>query len=166
MSNETKKRLFIGADDRIVHSENNLVDLHTASGLTYERLEPRRLFPVSKNDEYITLLTSEGKEVAVIRNVIDLNAESREVIKNSLKDYYLVPFITEILSVTEKSGTLSWTVRTNRGIKTFDIRNRNHDIRVYPDGCVRIRDSHDNRYIIEDHRKLNRHSQRLLSSDI
>lgn len=166
MSIEAKKRVFISRDDRITHRENNLVDLRTAWGECFEKLEPRRLFPVSRNDEYITLLTSDGKEVAVIRNISDLDDSSAEVIANSLKDYYLVPFITEILSITEKNGTLSWTVQTNRGKKTFDIRNRNHDIRVYPDGCVRIRDSHDNRYVIEDHNKLNKHSLRLLAPDI
>lgn len=166
MSTETKKRRFITRDDSLTHRENNLVDLHMASGDNYERLEPRRLFPVSRPDEYITLLTSEGKEIAVIKNIGDLNESSAEVIANSLNDYYLVPFITAILSIEEKNGTMSWTVMTNRGKKTFDIRNRNHDIRVYPDGCVRIRDSHDNRYVIADYHKMNKHSLRLLAPDI
>jgi len=166
MSKESKKRIFITSADTVTHRENNLVDLRFATGESAECLEPRRLFPVSRPEEYITLLNSEGKEAAVIRRVDDLNDSSARVIANSLNDYYLVPFITAILSIEEKNGTMSWTVMTNRGKKTFDIRNRNHDIRVHPDGSVRIRDSHDNRYVIADHRKLDKHSLRLISPDI
>ena len=77
-----------------------------------------------------------------------------------------MPFITGIISITEKSGTLTWRVKTNRGEKSFEIRNRNHDIRVYSDGCIRIRDADDNRYIIEDYYTLDKHSLHLLSSDL
>ena len=166
MSIEVKKRIYVTLKDNIIRYENNLVTLKLADGQCFESLEPRRLFPVSRTDTYITLLNSDGKEVAIIKGLADLNTESLGVIEESLNDYYLVPYITQIISVTEKSGTLTWNVKTNRGLKTFDIRDRNHDIRVYKDGKVRIRDSHDNRYVIEDYRKLDKHSRRLLASDL
>ena len=166
MSVQVKNRIFISPKDNITRYENNLVNLTTGDGQVYESLEPRRLFPVSSVDTYITLMTLEGKEIAIIRKLDDLNEESLKVIKESLNDYYLVPYITEIMSITEKSGTLKWKVKTNRGLKNFEVRNRNHDIRVYKDGTVRIRDSSDNRYIIEDYRKLDSHSRRQLSPDL
>ncbi len=163
---EVKKRLFIGKNDKIEKYENNLVTLTTKSGEIYEALEPRRLFPVSDSTVYITLLNSEGTEVGIIRSISELSPSSRESIEYSLNDYYLVPTITRIISVTEKYGTIHWTVETDRGIKEFDIRNRNHDIRVYPDGRVRVRDSDDNRYVILDYRKLDKRSRTLLIADI
>ena len=51
-------------------------------------------------------------------------------------------------------------------MKEFDIRNRNHDIRVYSDGRVRVRDSDDNRYIISDYRTLDKHSRHQLIADL
>ncbi len=166
MSIQIKKRIFLGKNDSIIHYENNLVTLRLANGEVYEKLEPRKLFPVSRGGSYITLLNTDGKEIAVIRDMDELDIDSAVVVENSLNDYYLVPFITGIISITEKSGTLTWRVKTNRGEKSFEIRNRNHDIRVYSDGCIRIRDADDNRYIIEDYYTLDKHSLHLLSSDL
>ena len=135
-------------------------------GRVFEKLEPRRLFPVSRIDEYITLLDSDGIEIAVIRKLTDIDDKSREIIGYSLDDYYLVPHITKILSISEKNGKVHWIVETDRGYKEFDVRNRNHDVRVYSDGRVRVRDSDDNRYIISDYRKLDSHSRRQAVADL
>lgn len=160
------ERYFVTKKDAIAKYENNLVTLTRADGEVFEPLEPRRLFPVSRLDEYITLLDGEGVEVAVIRSLRDLSDSSLEAIKYSLDDYYLVPKIIRILSVTEKYGTLHWSVETDRGFKEFDVRNRNHDVKVYSDGKVRVRDSDDNRYVIDDYRKLDKHSRAQMIADI
>ena len=104
--------------------------------------------------------------MAIIRALKDLDAESLDTVNYSLADYYLVPHITRIISVTEKYGTLHWCVETDRGIKEFDIRNRNHDVKVYSDGRVRVRDSDDNRYVITDYRTLDKHSRNQLIADL
>ena len=123
-------RIYLSSSDTIVRCENNLVTLTLADGTVYERLEPRRLFPVSRENEYITLLNESGVEIAVIRSITDVDKSAQDVLNDSLDDYYLVPHITRIISTAEKFGTLRWTVETDRGIKTFDIRNRNHDISI------------------------------------
>lgn len=166
MSIEVKKRIFVNGNDNITVYENNLVTLTLENGQAYEKLEPRRLFPVSRIDSYITLLSEEGKEIAIIRSFDDLNKESAQVIRESISDYYLVPYITEIVAITVKNGTLVWKVKTNRGPKQFEVRDRNHDIRVYKDGSIRVRDSDDNRYVIEDYRKLDKHSRHQLTADL
>ena len=159
-------RIFLTAEDEITRHENNLVALKLHTGETFTALEPRRLFPVNMLDRYISLLDSEGKEIAMIRSLSDLNADSRKTIIESLDDYYLVPHIIKVISVTEKNGQVRWCVDTDRGYKEFDVRNRNHDVRVYRDGMVRIRDSDDNRYIIEDYKSLDKHSMREMAADL
>ena len=160
------ERIYVTKNDKIVVNENNLVNLSLQNGEFYEKLEPRRLFPVSRIDQYITLLNTEGKEVAVIRNLSDIDKDSREVVEYSLNDYYLVPHIIRIISISEKNGKIHWSVETDRGYKEFDVRNRNHDVRVYSDGRVRVRDSDDNRYIISDYRALDAHSRRQAAADL
>ena len=159
-------RIYVTSKDKIEINENNLVNLTLQDGRVFEKLEPRRLFPVSRIDEYITLLNTDGVEVAVIRSIKDITPEAKEVIEYSLNDYYLVPHILRIISITEKNGKIHWTVETDRGYKEFDVRNRNHDVRVYSDGRVRVRDSDDNRYIISDYRKLDKHSRRQAVADL
>jgi hypothetical protein len=156
-----KTRVFLTERDVITRNENNLVDLRLDGGESYEGLEPRRLFPVRMADKFITLLSEEG-EVAVIRDLSELSPESRAVIRASLDDYYLVPTITRIISAADKYGTLRWTVETDRGIRSFDIRNQNHDIRISKDGKVRVRHDDDNRYVIPDYKKLDPHSRAKL----
>ena len=143
-------RFYLTETDLITPYENNLVKLERESGETYEGLEPRRLFPISRLENYITLLNADGEEIAIIKDFSDLNAASQETIRASLADYYLVPRITKIIAITEKYGTLRWEVETDRGTKSFDIRNRNHDIKVQKNGSVRVRDAHSRAQLIAD----------------
>ena len=166
MSDIKKERIFVGKSDKITRCENNLVNLTLENGENFEKLEPRRLFPISRIDQYITLLDEDVKEVAIIRNFQNLDEESAKIVQQSIDDYYLVPNILRIYSVIEKSGTLVWETETNRGFKRLEIRDRNHDVKVYKDGRLRIRDADDNRYIIEDYQKLDKHSKYLLTSDV
>ena len=159
-------RIYITNKDEITVNENNLVNVTLQNGEFLEKLEPRRLFPVSKPNDYITLLDESGVEKAVIRSILDLSPASREIIEYSLNDYYLVPHILRILSITEKNGKVHWCVETDRGYKEFDVRNRNHDVRVYSDGRMRVRDSDDNRYLVNDYRKLDAHSKRQAAADL
>ena len=159
-------RIYVTDKDKIEVCENNLVNLTTESGEVFENLEPRRLFPVSRSEVYITLLNEDGAEIALIKALSDISKDSAEVIRKSLSDYYLVPHITRIISAEEKYGTLRWVVETDRGIKNFDIRNRNHDVKVFKDGKVRVRDSDDNRYVIDDYRALDAHSKARLIADL
>ena len=161
-----RERIYVTENDRIEKEENNLVTLTLHSGEVISTLEPRRLFPVSREDKYITLLDSDGDEAALIKDLSLLEQKSREAIEYSLDDYYLVPKIIRIISTGEKYGTLRWTVETDRGIKSFDIRNRNHDIKVYKDGKVRVRDSDDNRYTIDNYNELDPHSKARLIADM
>ena len=166
MSDINKERIFVGKSDKITRCENNLVTLTLENGAIFERLEPRRLFPISRADQYITLIDEDGKETAIIRSLQNMDKESAKIVQESIDDYYLVPNILSIYSVVENSGTLVWETVTNRGFKRLEIRDRNHDIRVYKDGSLRIRDTDDNRYIIEDYEKLDKHSKYLLASDL
>ena len=155
-------RNIVTENDRIIKYENNLVTLLLQNGESIEELEPRRLFPVSDMEHYITLLDTAGVERGLIKSLCELDEGSRAVIEESLTDYYLVPEITGVLSISEKSGTIRWVVVTDRGEKRFDVRNRNHDIRVSQSGRVRVRDSDDNRYEIPDYRKLDAKSRAKL----
>ena len=158
-------RIFLTTNDKVENYENHLVKITFADGTELCALEPRRLFPVTNPNIYITLLDESGVERAVIRNLSDIDEASAAVIVQSLEDYYLVPKILRIISKAEKYGTLRWTVETDRGIISFDIRNRFHDIQVARSGFVRVRDANDNRYIIEDSNKLDKKSYALLIAD-
>ena len=92
--------------------------------------------------------------------------ESRAAVEDALKEYYLIPKITKILEREEKYGVLKWTVETDRGLRSFDIRNRQTDIKTIYGNRVLIKDADDNRYEIPDWEKLDMKSFKKISTDL
>lgn len=96
-------RLYINSDEaKITHGDAYTVNLELFGGGKYENLEPRCLFPITGPGRYISLLTDKNEEIAVIRNVDNLMPESKKVINEVLKEYYLIPKITRILDRSRK----------------------------------------------------------------
>ena len=148
---------------KIERTDVYLVRLTLKDGTVYENLEPRRLFPVTNENMFITLLDSDERELGFVRDFDELDEDSREALRQSFAEYYMIPKIEKLMKTEEKFGTLKWTVVTDRGDVTFRIRNRNSDIkRLYGTNRVIIRDSNDNRYEIPDIEKLDGRSKRLL----
>lgn len=150
---------------RIERTDLYLVRLITNDGRVVEDLEPRRLFPVSDTNRYITLVDSREKEVALIRDMDSLDAASADALNDCFREYYMIPKITQVLDVSDKFGTLTFRVLTDRGEIIFRIRNRHSDIKTFTGSPrVFIRDSDDNRYEITDYSALDGRSRRLLFS--
>ena len=160
-------RIYINADEaRITYSGFCKVKLEMYDGRIFEDLEPRRLFPLSGLTKYITLLSPEMKEVALIRDLDLIMPESRQAIEKCLDEYYMIPKIEAIIDRKEKNGLLKYTVVTNLGVRSFDVRNRHSDIKNLYDGRVLFRDSDDNRYEIPDITKLDRTSFLKINIDL
>lgn len=159
-------RIYIDKDaGHIERTDLYLVSLTLADGSVIENLEPRRLFPMTDTEHYVSLLNSAEKEVAMIRDMESLDPDSRRALEECFTEYYLIPKISQVLSVEDKFGALSFHVMTDRGEISFRIRNRHSDIKMlHNDPRVLIRDSDDNRYEIPDYYALDRHSKRLLFS--
>ena len=159
--------IFIdGPEVKITKSGDTKIDLAVYGGETFKGLEPKRLFPLSGLKQYITLLDENQKEKAIIRNLDMLDSESKRAVEECLAEYYMIPKITGVISITEKFGVLTWNCNTDHGERSFRIRNRHSDIKMLYDGRVLIRDSNDNRYEIENIHSLDKHSRNLLSSEL
>lgn len=154
------KRYLISKHDRIVRIDTYLVRVETYDGKVFEELEPRRMFPYTFPNSYVTLLNSSEHEEAVIMSLDELDEASREAIEGCFAEYYMIPEIEEILRIEDKSS-FKWLVKTERGKVEFHIQNRHSDIKEHG-GIVVIRDSNDNRYRA-DLRKLDEKSLRKLS---
>ena len=155
-----------GPEAKIIRTGETMVELHIYAGEVYADLEPRRLFPMSGLRNYITLLDKDLKEKAIIRDLDNLDEESRKAIEGCLEEYYMIPKIISMIDITEKFGVLTWKCVTDRGTRSFTIKNRHSDIKLLFDGRVLVRDSNDNRYEIENVFALSKRSQALLSSEL
>ena len=160
------ERLILNKDNcRIVKVDMYLVRLELSDGTVLDELEPRRLFPHTDLDRYVTLLDLSENEVALIKDINEVDKESRQALLECFNNFYMIPKISEILYVQDKFGTLKINAATDRGNVEFRIRNRHSDIKMLSkSGRVLIRDSDDNRYEIPRYDDLDRHSKHLLFS--
>lgn len=155
-------RYVEGPEVRITENDKVFVDVEFYTGEKFTELELHRMFPITGLDKYISLLDSEGNEIAVIRNINDLMPESKAVVENCLKEYYMMPRITKFIRMSEKFKIWMWTAETDKGVCTFEIRNHLTAIKPLYDGRVLIKDANDNRYEIPDYNKLDKKSLKMI----
>lgn len=150
---------------KIERTDLYLIRLTLRDGTVYENLEPRKLFPFTNSTMYITLLNEDEREVGFVRDLEEVDKDSRQALEECFREYYMIPKISRLIDCEDKFGTLKWTVETDRGVVSFQIRNRHSDIkRLWGTKRVIIRDSNDNRYEIPDHTAMDAHSARILFS--
>ncbi len=158
-----RERIYIDGDE--AHFERvdiTTVNMHMFDGREFLGLEPRRLFPMTGAERYITLLDENGDEVAVIRNLAYLPEREREVIASCLDEYYHIPKVERITSKTEKFGVTKFFCETDRGECVIELRNIIHQIKLTYGIRVLFLDNDDNRYEIPDIRRLDKKSRALL----
>lgn len=160
-------RIYINSDEaKITRDGSYTLNLEFFNGKSYEKLEPRCLFPITGPTRYISLINEKNEEIAVIRNLDNLMEESKRAVSEVLKEYYLIPKITGILDRSEKYGILKWRAVTDRGVRDIEISNRQSDIKIIYATRVLIRDSNDNRYEIPDTEALDAKSFRKIAADL
>ena len=160
------ERIYFDSEKgRVERSDLYLVHLVFHDGTVMEKLEPRRLFPITDTEHYVSLLDEKEKEIALIRNTADLDEASRQVLEDCFREYYMIPKISQILEVHDKFGVLEFKVLSDRGEISFRIRNRHSDIKnLHGTGRIVFRDSNDNRYEIPCFDALDKHSRHCLFS--
>lgn len=157
------ERLYVEYDmARFTHKDLTLVDMELYDGRKFENLEPRRLFPLSGLEKYITLLDGEGIERAIIRDLRTLPESDRRIVEGCLREYYLIPKITRIHECREKTGTLLLRVETDRGDADIEIRNLLYGLKLLYGSRVLLRDGNDNRYEIPDLNLLDKQSRQRI----
>lgn len=154
------KQLLLKKDDR---NRQTLYLRHDSD--TEIAVTPRRLFPLSRPDEYIYFIDEDEKERGILRQLREAPRPVKEFISSWLEEYYFIPCITEIHTIEEEYGISHWMVTTNRGKRGFEIRNRSTDIIILDNRRILLKDVDDNTYEIPDYGELPQKSQMLLEGE-
>jgi hypothetical protein len=120
-----------------------------------------RYFPWSMPDAYVSVRTGEGREIAVLTDLDELDPASRKVVESELRDKIFNPKILRILEYKHEFGITSITAETDRGEVIFQFRGR-HDIRLLSPTRALIRDVDSNTYELPDFNRLDPTSRRYL----
>ena len=120
-----------------------------------------RYFPWSLPDAYISIRGSDGREVAMLRTLEDLDPDSRYVAETELRDKVFNPKITRVLECKREFGISSIMAETDRGPVIFQFHGRS-DIRILSATRALFRDVDGNTYELPDLDRLDPASRRLI----
>ena len=136
----------------------NLID---ANGVLHEGVAPVRAFPIQAPEEGLSLVNTDGKEVAWLDRISDLSPDMADIVREELAGREFMPVITRIIDVGSYACPSTWTVATDRGDTSFVLRGE-EDIRRIGSVSLLVSDSHDIHFLIRDQFELDKHSKRIL----
>jgi len=135
--------------------------LTDAEGAVHEGVVPVRAHPISAPDEGLSLVGSDGHELAWVERLSALPSAERELLEAELASRDFMPRVTRLKSVSTFSTPSQWTVETDRGEASFILRTE-EEIRRLGEGRLLIASSHGLQFLIQDRFALDRHSRKLL----
>lgn len=132
-----------------------------SQGVEHVGVSPVRAHPISAPDEGISLVGTDGHELAWIERLSALPAAERELLEAEFAAREFMPTVKAILSVSTFSTPSQWTVATDRGETQFILRTE-EDIRRLDQGRLLISSSHGIQFQLPDRFALDRQSKKLL----
>ena len=136
--------------------------LTTAQNERYEGVVPVRAFPIQSPEVGISMVDTDGHEVAWIEALSDLAEPARGLIRHELAMREFMPVISTIVSVTSFSTPCTWKVETDRGDTEFVLRGDEDIRRIGTAGSLLVADSHGIQFLIRDQQALDAHSRKIL----
>ncbi|MFM9914398.1 MAG: DUF1854 domain-containing protein [Rhizobacter sp.] len=135
--------------------------LTTPDGVRHHGVVPVRAFPIAAPHDGLSMVDADGREVAWVDTLDQLNEPLRTLIEEELASREFTPEILRIVAVSTFSTPSIWDVDTDRGATRFVLKGE-EDIRRLKDGALWISDSHGIQFVVRDRRTLDRRSRRLL----
>lgn len=133
-----------------------------ADGSRHEGVVPVRAFPIQSPEVGIAIVSQDGKEVAWVERLAELQEPEQGLIREELAGREFMPVIERIVSVTSFSTPCTWLVETDRGVTEFVLRGDEDIRRLGSEGTLLIADSHSIQYLVRDQYALDAQSKRIL----
>jgi hypothetical protein len=162
--------VYVNTENSVFEPKNNFLTLkikiQNEEGLTeekeYDRVFLHRAFPFEDKFEYISVDDKDGKEIALIKSLEDLNENQRKYITDELDRKYYLPTIIKILSMKERFGFSYWKVLTDTGERTFTMQDTYRSIHKIDTVHIFLTDVDGNRYDIPDIEALDHKSYKKI----
>ena len=135
--------------------------LTAEDGQVHEGVLPVRAFPIQAPNEGISMVLTDGKEVAWIDALADLPDDARQLVHDELEGREFMPEILRIIDVTSFATPCTWTVATDRGDTEFLLKGE-EDIRRIGATSLLVADNHGNHFLIRDMFTIDKNSRRIL----
>ena len=99
----------------------------------FEDVEINPAFPLTKIGRYLSVRKPRdqknkiGDEIGIIKDMEELDKDSKNVLDQALEKIYFMPKINKIYEIEEEYGVTCWEVKTEKGRRAFDIKSRRKD---------------------------------------
>jgi hypothetical protein len=143
------------------HDARGRLVLVDAQGQPHAGVEPVRGFPISDPDHWISICDADGRELVSVKDLAVLSPTVREFLERDLARREFVPTIHRVVGVPADTEPTEWEVDTDRGRTRF-LLNSADDVRRLGPNRVLVIDTQGIRYLIEDVRRLDATSRRIL----
>jgi len=132
-----------------------------SNGQRHEGVAPVRAFPVAAPEEGLSLVGSDGHELAWVAALSDLPEPQRALVDAELAAREFVPEIRRLVAVSTFSTPSIWTVETDRGPTEFVLKTE-EDIRRLSRNALLINSGEGVHFMVRDVKAMDRGSKRLL----
>ncbi|PTQ82275.1 uncharacterized protein DUF1854 [Nitrosospira multiformis] len=132
-----------------------------ANGEVREGVVPVRAFPITAPSRGISLVDTDGHELAWIEVLSDLPDEARRHVETDLANREFMPEIKRIEAVSSFATPSTWRVETDRGSTSFVLKGEEYIRRLTPIALL-ITDSQNINFLIRDRTALDHHSRKVL----
>lgn len=137
------------------------LQLTDIDGKTHDGVVPVRAFPIAAPAEGLSLIGSDGHELAWIPYLNDLTPDMRTLIDEELAQREFMPEILRIVHVSSFATPSTWQLETNRGEAELVLKAEDH-IRRLTHTSLLITDGHGINFLIRDIDHLDKLSRKLL----
>lgn len=136
--------------------------LTTAQGERFEDVVPVRAFPIQAPEEGVSLVGTQGQELAWVEALHTLVQPAQTLLRETLAEREFIPVIARIASTTSFSTPCTWSVSTDRGDCQFVLRGDEDIRRIGKDNALLISDAQGIQYLIRDSLALDAGSKKIL----
>ncbi len=156
---------YLAHEIRVYRAPVKTVRMTVRNERSYIRVRPVQASPMAYPDHYVSLLDIKNEEVAFVKDLNDLDDESRRVIKEELAHRYLKAKIEQVHSIQMEFGVTYWDVTTDRGKREFVIRGH-ENTHWASEKRLLLTDVDGNRFEIIDYTRLEPNSIRLIETNV
>lgn len=125
------------------------------------RLQP--CFPWLYPESHFSLRNSDNQEVGFVKDIDDLDANSRQALRQALDEALFCFEIQDICKVEEEFELRVWQVRTAQGERVFQTRLTDWP-RLIPSGGYLIKDVQGDLYLLRDPKQLSAQGRKLFQA--
>ena len=161
MANDTTHAPQQG-DITLTRNPHGRLVLRLPDGTQHEGVTPVRAFPIAAPDEGVSLVGSDGREIAWLPRLGGVAAPVRALIQEELAAREFVPVVTRLVSVSGFATPSTWQVETDRGPAELVLKGEEDIRRLEERTHLLITASGGLQFRVPDVTALDRHSRKLL----